>query len=167
MTQANPKKSINIIFYGIGGQGVLKASEACGMAALLEGHHVKKTDVHGMSQRGGSVESGLRFGQEVISPLIPKGEADFIICLHPEEYKSPHGLLRDSGIDLMPYTHKAHEILAENKIFVNSFLLGVLSGYLNISEKNWVKALAQVFGEKRQKENLTFFKKGRQWAKRL
>lgn len=161
------RKNTNIIFYGIGGQGVLKASEACGVAALFEGCRVKKTEIHGMSQRGGSVESSLRFGTEVISPLIPKGQADFAVCLHPEEYKDPQGLLREGGIDLMAYTHKAYELLAENKIFVNSFLLGVLSGYLDISERSWTKALAQVFGEKRQKENLTFFKEGRQWAKRL
>jgi len=163
----NLEKNTNIIFYGIGGQGVLKASEACCLAALLEGYHVKKTEVHGMSQRGGSVESSVRFGQEVISPLIPKGQTDFIICLHPEEYKNPQGLLRDGGIDLIAYTHKAYEVLKEHKIFANSFLLGVLSGYLTISEKSWVEALENVFGEKRKKENLTFFKEGRQWAKRL
>lgn len=165
--QANSKNNTNIVFYGIGGQGVLKASEACCMAALLEGYRVKKTEVHGMSQRGGSVESGLRFGQEVISPLIPKGQVDFIICLHPEEYKNPKGFLREGGIDLIAYTHKAYEVLAEHKIFVNSFLLGVLSGYLMISEKSWYKAFKNVFGEKRQKENLTFFKEGRKWAKCL
>ena len=161
------RNTTNIIFYGIGGQGVLKASEACSVAALFQGFRVKKTEIHGMSQRGGSVESSVRFGKVVISPLISKGQADFIICLHPEEYKNPQGLLRDGGMDLIAYTHKAYEVLADNKIFVNSFLLGVLSGYLEISEDNWVKALKAVFGEKRQKENLTFFKEGRTWAKRL
>jgi indolepyruvate ferredoxin oxidoreductase beta subunit len=165
--QTNPKNNTNIIFYGIGGQGVLKASEACCVAALCQGYHVKKTEVHGMSQRGGSVESCLRFGGEVISPLIPKGEADFIVCLHPEEYKSSQGLLREGGMDLIAYTRKAYEILADQKLFVNSFMLGVLSGYLIIAEENWLKALKKVFGEKRQKENLTFFKEGRTWAKRL
>lgn len=165
--QTNPKDTINIIFYGIGGQGVLKASEVCCVAALLAGYRVKKTEAHGMSQRGGSVESGLRFGQEVISPLIPKGQADFVVCLHPEEYKNPQELLRDGGVDFIPYTHKAYEVLASNKMFVNSFLLGVLSGYLTISEKSWTEAFKNVFGEKRQKENLIFFKEGRQWTKRL
>jgi indolepyruvate ferredoxin oxidoreductase beta subunit len=137
------------------------------MAALFEGFRVKKTEVHGMSQRGGSVESCLRFGHEVISPLIPKGQADFIVCLHPEEYKNPEGLLREQGVDLIGYTHKAYEFCAEQKLFVNSFMLGVLSGYLAISEASWLKALKKVFGEKRQKENLTFFKEGQKWAKRL
>ena len=137
------------------------------MAALVAGYRVKKTEIHGMSQRGGSVESSVRFGKDVISPLITKGEADFMICLHPEEHKNPEGLLRAQGIDLIAYTHKAYEVLADNKIFVNSFLLGVLSGYLMMSEDHWIKALKNVFGEKRQKENLTFFKEGRAWAKRL
>jgi indolepyruvate ferredoxin oxidoreductase beta subunit len=165
--QPSAEKATNIIFYGIGGQGVLKASEACCVAALLEKYHVKKTEVHGMSQRGGSVESCLRFGPEVVSPLIPKGQADFIVCLHPEEYKGPQGLLREGGADLIAYTRKAYELLADQKLFVNSFMLGVLSGYLTIAEENWLKALKKVFGEKRQKENLTFFKEGRTWAKRL
>lgn len=52
--------TINILFCGIGGQGVLTASEICGQAAMFEGYHVKKSEVHGMAQRGGSVESHLR-----------------------------------------------------------------------------------------------------------
>lgn len=164
---ATGRPTTNIIFYGIGGQGVLKAAEACCAAALFSGYRVKKTEVHGMSQRGGSVESALRFGTEVISPLIPQGQADFMVCLHPEEHKDPQGFLREGGLDLIAYTRKAYELLADQKLFVNSFMLGVLSGYLTITEENWLKAFKKVFGEKRQKENLTFFKEGRTWAKRL
>jgi indolepyruvate ferredoxin oxidoreductase, beta subunit len=66
------KLTVNVLFCGVGGQGVLKSAEVLGWAALLEGHHAKKSEIHGMAQRGGSVESHLRFGKEVYSPLIPK-----------------------------------------------------------------------------------------------
>ena len=65
------KMTTTILFYGIGGQGVLAAAEICARAALIEGHDVKKTEVHGMAQRGGSVESFVRFGTKVLSPLPP------------------------------------------------------------------------------------------------
>ena len=60
----------NVTFGGIGGQGIIKASELVGWAAMYEGFHVKKSEVHGMSQRGGSVESHVRFGKaSVISEI--------------------------------------------------------------------------------------------------
>ena len=80
------KKTYNILFCGIGGQGVLKASEVCGLAAIYDGYNAKKSEVHGMSQRGGSVESHLRFGSEVYSPLIPEGSADFLVSFFKDEH---------------------------------------------------------------------------------
>ncbi|MHC4773076.1 MAG: 2-oxoacid:acceptor oxidoreductase family protein, partial [Planctomycetota bacterium] len=67
----------NVTFGGIGGQGIIKASELVGWAAMYEGYHVKKSEVHGMSQRGGSVESHVRFGKKIYSPLVSPGGADF------------------------------------------------------------------------------------------
>jgi len=75
-------QAFSITFGGVGGQGILKASEICGWAAMYAGYHVKKSEVHGMAQRGGSVESHLRFGKKVYSPLIPAGSADFLVCFH-------------------------------------------------------------------------------------
>ena len=69
----------NLIFYGIGGQGVLKASEICAWAAMTEGHNVKMTEVHGMAQRGGDVTTHFRFGKKVYSPLIKYGDVDFLL----------------------------------------------------------------------------------------
>ena len=77
----------NILFCGTGGQGVLKASEVCGVAAVNAGFKVKKSEVHGMAQRGGSVESHLRIGKEVYSPLIIPGQADFLVSFHEDESK--------------------------------------------------------------------------------
>ena len=66
---------------GLGGQGVLKASDILAEAAFAAGFDVKKADVHGMSQRGGSVRSDLRFGPRVFSPMVPAGEADVLVVL--------------------------------------------------------------------------------------
>lgn len=70
----------NVLICGVGGQGVLLASEVLSEAALQAGHDVKKSEVHGMSQRGGSVVSNVRFGERVDSPLIVRGEADVLMA---------------------------------------------------------------------------------------
>ena len=69
----------NVVFAGLGGQGVLKASDILAEAAFEAGLAVKKSELHGMSQRGGSVKSDVRFGQEVLSPMVPPGEADYLV----------------------------------------------------------------------------------------
>jgi len=69
----------NILMAGVGGQGVIVASQAMAAVARLAGLDVKKSDVHGMAQRGGSVLSHVRFGEKVYSPLIPDGEADILM----------------------------------------------------------------------------------------
>ena len=70
---------------GVGGQGVLLASMVLGNAAMKEGHQVSMSGVHGMAQRGGSVLSTLRMGEDVISPLEAMGEADLIMGFEPVE----------------------------------------------------------------------------------
>lgn len=71
-------KVTNILLAGVGGQGTLLASEVLSEALMLAGFDVKKSEIHGMSQRGGSVTSHVRFGEKVYSPLIPEGEADVL-----------------------------------------------------------------------------------------
>lgn len=68
----------NILLVGVGGQGILLASEILSEAFMLAGHEVKKSEIHGMSQRGGSVVSHVRFGAEVFSPVVPEGEGDIL-----------------------------------------------------------------------------------------
>jgi len=75
----------NLLFVGVGGQGVLLASDIMAEVAFRAGFDVKKSEVHGMSQRGGSVFSHLRFGDRVYSPLIPQGEAGFLISFEEME----------------------------------------------------------------------------------
>jgi len=68
----------NILLVGVGGQGILLASEILSEAFMLAGHEVKKSEIHGMSQRGGSVVSHVRFGSQVFSPVVPEGEGDIL-----------------------------------------------------------------------------------------
>ena len=68
----------NILMVGVGGQGVILASEIISEVMMRAGHDVKKSEVHGMAQRGGSVSSHVRFGHKVYSPLIKKGDADVL-----------------------------------------------------------------------------------------
>jgi len=74
-------KTFNIIVNGVGGQGVITLLSLIDEAAFLEGYDVRSSELHGLSQRGGSVETHIRFGKEVYSPLIPNGKADLIISL--------------------------------------------------------------------------------------
>jgi len=75
----------NIIISGVGGQGIITASEILSEVALFNGFDVKKSEVHGMSQRGGSVVSHVRFGEKVYSPLIEKGTCDVILAFEKAE----------------------------------------------------------------------------------
>jgi len=74
----NDNKVTNILMAGVGGQGTLLASEILSEVLMKTGHDVKKAEVHGMAQRGGSVVSHVRFGPKVFSALIPEGEADVL-----------------------------------------------------------------------------------------
>lgn len=77
--------SLNIMIVGVGGQGTLLASRILGNVALKSGYDVKVSEVHGMSQRGGSVVTYVKMGEKVYSPLIEKGEADIIISFEKLE----------------------------------------------------------------------------------
>ena len=75
----------NLMIVGVGGQGSLLASKLLGHLLLTEGYDVKVSEVHGMSQRGGSVVTYVRYGDKVYSPIIDKGEADFIVSFEQLE----------------------------------------------------------------------------------
>ena len=93
----------DIILAGVGGQGILSIAFVIASAALEDGLEVKQAEVHGMSQRGGAVQSHLRLSQErIFSDLIPKGEADLILSVEPLEalryvdYLRPEGMVVSS-----------------------------------------------------------------------
>jgi indolepyruvate ferredoxin oxidoreductase beta subunit len=78
-------KTFNIVISGVGGQGLITLLKIISQAALDEGFDVKTSELHGLSQRGGSVEVYIRFGPKVFSPMIPKGQANLIIALEQQE----------------------------------------------------------------------------------
>ena len=87
----------NIMIVGVGGQGSLLASKLLGRLLLTRGYDIKVSEVHGMSQRGGSVVTYVRFGDKVYSPIIDKGEADFIVSFELLEAARYTEFLRPEG----------------------------------------------------------------------
>ena len=99
----------DIILSGVGGQGILSIAAVIGEAALKEGLYMKQAEVHGMSQRGGDVQSNLRLSdQPIASDLIPKGHADLIISLEPME-----------SLRYLPYLKKEGWLVTNSQPFVN------------------------------------------------
>lgn len=100
----------NIIMCGVGGQGVILASNIVSIAAMLAGSEVKKSEVHGMSQRGGSVVTHVRFGDSVSSPLISKGRGDVMMAfeklesLRYIEYMGEHAIAIANSREMVPTT---------------------------------------------------------------
>ena len=87
----------NIMIVGVGGQGSLLASKLLGNLLLAEGYDVKISEVHGMSQRGGSVVTYVRYGDKVYSPIVDKGEADFIVSFEKLEAARYASYLKTTG----------------------------------------------------------------------
>lgn len=100
---------VDIILSGVGGQGILSIAAVIGEAALKEGLYMKQAEVHGMSQRGGDVQSNLRLSDKPISSdLIPKGQADLIISLEPME-----------SLRYLPYLKKEGWLVTNSRPFIN------------------------------------------------
>jgi indolepyruvate ferredoxin oxidoreductase beta subunit len=103
-------QTINIVLAGVGGQGILLASEIIARAAMAAGFAVKTNEVHGMAQRGGSVLAQIRYGQEVHSPLVERGAAQVLASLERIEslrnadYLAPDGLAVVSSQIVLPVT---------------------------------------------------------------
>jgi len=90
-------QTTNILLVGVGGQGILLASEILSETFMLAGFDVKKSEIHGMSQRGGSVVSHVRFGEKVFSPIVPEGEGDILFGFELMETLRALPLLRKGG----------------------------------------------------------------------
>ena len=149
----------NIIVAGLGGQGVLKASDIVADAAFLAGWDVKKAEVHGMSQRGGSVMTDIRFGQRVYSPMVPVGEADFLLVLAADQVEVHHRLLRPEGCLIVP---EAIDLAAlPNRRSGNVALLGILSQFLKLDAACWQQAIARNLKPELHAVNLQAFEIGR------
>ena len=124
----------DIILAGVGGQGILSIATVIGEAALQEGLYLKQAEVHGMSQRGGDVQSNLRLSSEsIMSDLIAKGGADLIISLEPmealryTEYLKPDGWIVSSCVPFLniPNYPELEDVLARIRAHKNHVLLDV------------------------------------------
>ena len=167
----------DIILAGVGGQGILTIATILGASALRDNLYLKQAEVHGMSQRGGDVQSNLRISSNPIhSDLIPTGGADLIVSLEPMEalrYKSqlnPEGWLITNtnpfvNIDNYPDMDKVVEELGNmNNVIAfdmdeiakeihsprssNMILLGAASAFIDIKAEEIEKGIAEFFGKK-------------------
>lgn len=168
---------IDIILSGVGGQGILSIATVIGQAALKDGLYMKQAEVHGMSQRGGDVQSNLRISnQPIASDLIPQGQCDLIISLEPMEglrylpYLAPKGWLvtNDTPFINIPNYPEPDAVMQEidklpNKVVLNVdkvaretgsarvaniVLLGATTPFLGIDYAKIQDAIRHIFGRK-------------------
>ncbi len=144
---------MNIKIAGLGGQGVLKATDILAEAAFEAGFDVKKSEVHGMSQRGGSVTSDVRYGDAVASPMIPEGETEILLILEMTQVDNNRGDMKSNG--LMLTVAQLGEL--ENPKTANIALLGRLSRLLEIPRPAWETAIKKFLPPKHHELNLRVF----------
>ncbi len=188
-------KVTNVFISGVGGQGILLASEVLAEVALARGLDVKKSEVHGMAQRGGSVVSHVRFGEKVYSPVIAEREADLLVSFEKMEalrwihFLAPGGTVVVNSQEILPSGMEAYpdgmdenirarqsdalllDALglakeAGNARSVNVVMLGAFSNYLEFSEDEWTKAIEARVPPKTIDVNLKAFQLGREAGKR-
>lgn len=153
-------KVTNIVIAGLGGQGVLTASDILVDAVFPTGLQVKKSEVHGMSQRGGSVCSDVRFGREVFSPMVPPGEADYLLVLAQDQVEVNRYLLKPGGVLIAPDCVDLNRL--PDKKALNVALLGRLSRYLDqVPLENWLESLRLNFPAELHAVNEKAFEFGR------
>jgi indolepyruvate ferredoxin oxidoreductase beta subunit len=151
--------TLNVRFAGLGGTGVIKASDIFADVAFRSGCEVKKAEVHGMSQRGGSVQSDVRFGTEVHSPMIPGGACDFLIVMEESQIEVVRGDLREGGTLIVPADIDVAKLPSAKAL--NVAMLGRLSRAFEFSEESWQASLRANFPEKLHAANAVAFALGR------
>jgi indolepyruvate ferredoxin oxidoreductase beta subunit len=107
----------NILIVGVGGQGVLLASEIISEVAMRSGLDVKKSEIHGMSQRGGVVSSHVRIDKKVYSPTIQEGEVDFLMAFEQAEGLRAISWMKSSGVAIVSKTTLIPAIVTSSKEF--------------------------------------------------
>jgi indolepyruvate ferredoxin oxidoreductase, beta subunit len=149
----------NVVVAGLGGQGVLRASDILADVALRAGFDVKKSEIKGMSQRGGSVSSDVRFGDAVLSPMVSPGEADYLLVLEPTQVEPHRHYLKAGGTLIAPDAFDPAAL--PNKKALNVGLLGALSAHLALPEAHWLASLQANFPEEFFEANCKAFAIGR------
>ncbi len=94
-------KTVNVSLVGVGGQGIILTADLLAKTAAISGFDVKKSEIHGMAQRGGSVTSQVRFGDSVASPIIQEGTADVLVAFDKVEALRNSGVLAKAGTALV------------------------------------------------------------------
>lgn len=94
----NDNRVTTVLFVGVGGQGIILASDMLSQVMMRAGHDVKKSEVHGMAQRGGCVSSHVRYGEKVYSPLAGKGDVDMLVSFEKMETLRYIDYVRDGGV---------------------------------------------------------------------
>jgi indolepyruvate ferredoxin oxidoreductase beta subunit len=153
------QKVINILVAGLGGQGVLTASDLIAFAAFESGFDVKKSELKGMSQRGGSVSSDVRFGDKVWSPMIPPGEADFLLVLEPTQKEPNLHMLKKDGVVITPSDINVSDLPARQTL--NTAMVGALSNFLPIKDEIWRSVFNKLFKPEILEKNILAFSIGR------
>jgi indolepyruvate ferredoxin oxidoreductase, beta subunit len=160
---ASHPKVVNVIVAGLGGQGVVRATDILAEAAFLAGRDVKKSEIHGMSQRGGSVASDVRFGERVLSPMVPAGEADYLVVFDAGQIEVLRSQLRAGGVLITPDALGGKAL--PNKRSLNVALLGALSTHLDLPISCWHDAIRAHLPEKLYTVNIEAFALGRDGLK--
>lgn len=152
-------KVTNVVVAGLGGQGVLRGSDILADVAMRAGYDVKKSEIKGMSQRGGSVTGDVRFGSQVFSPMVPSGEADYLVVLEPTQVETARHNLRQGGVLITPDSVPADKL--PSKKALNVALLGALSAHLPMPEELWLECLRAAFDPSFFENNRIAFLAGR------
>ena len=153
------QKVVNITVAGLGGQGVLTVTDIIAEVMFRAGFDVKKSEVHGMSQRGGSVSSEVRSGKEVASPMVPEGESDFLIVMEPTQVEVNRHKLKAGGV-LITTDDVPMDKLTNPKA-LNTMMLGALSKHLELADESWLAVIKERLPEKLHALNIEMFELGR------
>lgn len=151
---------MNVKIAGLGGMGVLRASDILADAAFAAGYDVKKSEIHGMAQRGGGISSDVRFGDTVLSPMIAEGGADILVMLEPSQTEVHRHQLREGGTFLTAEDVDIKTLPTRKAL--NVAMLGMLSNHLEIDEAAWMAAIHRNLPEKLHEKNEITFAMGRQ-----
>jgi indolepyruvate ferredoxin oxidoreductase beta subunit len=152
----------NIRIAGVGGMGVLKSALIVAEVFFRQRFDVKKAEVHGMSQRGGSVCSDVRVGQQIRSPMIPAGEVDYLVLLDENERHLYEADLRPQTVVLQPGMIDVTKL--PNVKTLNVAMLGLLSRYFDLPTSVWLEVIREVLPAKLHAANESAFQSCRQSA---
>ncbi len=146
----------NVMFAGIGGQGIILASDMLTEALFRSGRDVKKSELHGMSQRGGSVSSDVRFGEKVLSPMIPRGCTDYLVVLSEDQIDVCRNMLKPDTVILSPSLFGSWDPGKS----ANIAMLGILNAHLKLSNEIWHDLIREKFKGELAGLNIEAFGKG-------